>query len=59
MSKGETLLSSMQKPIVVDQLSEVDNFTFKVTAALVYSDDMNSIVETYANGVPTKKAVRT
>lgn len=55
MSKGETLLSSMQKPIVVDQLSEVDNFTFKVTAALVYSDDMNSIVETYANGVPTKE----
>ena len=55
MSKGESLLSSMKKPIVVDQLSEVDQFTFKITAALVYTDDINSIVEAYANGVPTKE----
>ena len=55
MSKGETLLKSIEKPIVVDTLSEVDNYTFKVVAALVYSDDMNSIIETYANGVPTKE----
>lgn len=55
MSKGESLLKSIKKPIVVDTLSEVDNYTFKVVAALVYSDDMNSIIETYANGVPTKE----
>ena len=55
MSKGESLLSSMKKPIVVDQLSEVDQFTFKITAALVYTDDINSIIEAYANGVPTKE----
>lgn len=55
MSKGESLLSSVKKPIVVDQLSEVDQFTFKITAALVYTDDINSIVEAYANGVPTKE----
>ena len=55
MSKGESLLKSIKKPIVVDTLSEVDNYTFKVAAALVYSDDMNSIIETYANGVPTKE----
>lgn len=55
MSKGESLLSSMKRPIVVDQLSEVDQFTFKITAALVYTDDINSIVEAYANGVPTKE----
>lgn len=55
MSKGESLLKSIKRPIVVDTLSEVDNYTFKVVAALVYSDDMNSIIETYANGVPTKE----
>ena len=55
MSKGESLLKSIKKPIVVDTLSEVDDYTFKVVAALVYSDDMNSIIETYANGVPTKE----
>ena len=55
MSKGERLLSKLQSPIVIDTLSDVDQFTFKISGALVYTDDMNSIVETYANGVPTKE----
>ena len=55
MSASEKILSSLKQPIVVEQLSDVDNFTFKVSAALVYTEDSNEIVATYANGVPTKE----
>lgn len=55
MSASEKIMSSLKQPIVVEQLSDVDNFTFKVSAALVYTEDSNEIVATYANGVPTKE----
>lgn len=55
MSASEKILSGLTQPIVIDQLSDVDNFTFKVSAALLYTEDSNEIVATYANGVPTKE----
>lgn len=55
MSKGETLLSKLKEPIAIEQLSEVDGYTFKVSAAITYTEDMNEMTATYANGVPTKE----
>lgn len=55
LSRGESTLSTLKEPIHIDKLSEVDKFTFKVSASLTYTDDVNAILETYANGVPTKE----
>lgn len=55
MSKGELLLSKLKEPIAVEQMSEVDGYTFKVSAAIMYTEDANETTATYANGVPTKE----
>ena len=55
MTKGEMLLSKLKDPIAIEQLSEVDGYTFKVSAALTYTEDANETIATYANGVPTKE----
>ena len=55
MTKGEMLLSKLKEPIAIEQLSEVDGYTFKVSAALTYTEDANETIATYANGVPTKE----
>lgn len=55
MSKGEMLLSKLKEPIAVEQMSEVDGYTFKVSAAIMYTEDANETTATYANGVPTKE----
>lgn len=55
MSVGEMLLSKLKEPISIEQLSEIDGYTFKVSAALTYTEDANETTATYANGVPTKE----
>lgn len=55
ITNGEMLLSKLQDPIAIEQLSEVDGYTFKVSAALTYTEDANETTATYANGVPTKE----
>lgn len=55
IASAEVILSTMKEPIVIDKIEEVDKFAFKISAALTFTEDPNSILQTYANGVPTRE----
>lgn len=53
LSEDYDQLEKMKTPITIDDEVELNNYTFKVQAALKYVDDVQSLSQTYANGAPT------
>lgn len=54
LSKSLTLLSKLKKPIHFDQEYELDNKNYRVQLALIITDESDTNISSFANGVPTK-----
>lgn len=55
MAKNQTLLSKFKNPITFDEELEEDGLKFRMQASLIMTDDIDTNLKTYANGVPTKE----